>query len=218
MTPHVPAPLPQKITLIGQYLRLEPVNSEHATDLWQMSQHIDAAALYRFLPSDTPPQAIRDVQIWIQEKQSHSDPLFFACVSQQTGRAVGRQSLMRITPDHGVIEIGNILWGPEMARSRLATEAFFLFASYVFDRLKYRRFEWKCDALNQPSRTAALRFGFSFEGIFRQHMWVKDANRDTAWFSLVDHEWLLLKPRYQRWLSADNFDQQGQQKRSLANV
>jgi len=218
MTPLLPTALPQKITLAGQYLCLEPINSRHAADLWRMNQLEGAPALYRFLPSDVPPHSMSDVQAWIADKQLVSDPLFFACISQHTGQVVGRQSLMRMTPDHGVIEIGNILWGPTMARSRLATEAFFLFASYVFDTLHYRRFEWKCDALNQPSRTAALRFGFSFEGIFRQHMWVKGANRDTAWFSILDHEWPLLKPRYQRWLSTDNFDQHGQQKRALADA
>ena len=124
---------------------------------------------------------------------------------------------MRIDTTHGVIEIGSILWGPAIARTRIATEALYLFASYVFDTLGYRRFEWKCNDLNEPSKRAALRFGFTFEGAFRQHMVVKGANRDTAWFSILDSEWPRLVDAYLAWLAPENFDGEGQQRRKLGD-
>ncbi len=143
------------------------------------------------------------------------DPLYFAVIDIKTNRCEGRQSLMRIDCNHGVIEIGNILWGPAISRTRVATEAFFLSAQYVFETLGFRRFEWKCDSLNTPSREAASRFGFSYEGLFRQHMVVKGCNRDTAWFSMLDSEWPLLRSMYKRWLALENFDSQGQQRSRL---
>ena len=143
------------------------------------------------------------------------DPLFHALVDQRTNACGGRQALMRIVPQHGVIEIGNIYWGPQVARTRLATEALYLYADHVFGALGYRRFEWKCDALNGPSRAAALRFGFKFEGVFEQHMVVKGRNRDTAWFALLDHEWPGLKAAYEAWLAPDNFDEAGNQRTRL---
>jgi RimJ/RimL family protein N-acetyltransferase len=123
---------------------------------------------------------------------------------------------MRITPEHGVIEIGNILWGPPIARTRVATEALYLAAKYVFEDLGYRRFEWKCNDLNEPSKRAAARFGFAFEGVFRQHMWTKGANRDTAWFAMLDGDWPRLRAAYERWLDPENFDPAGRQRAKLA--
>jgi len=125
---------------------------------------------------------------------------------------------MRVDRTHGVIELGNILWNPGIARTRVATEAFYLAAAYVFDELGYRRFEWKCDADNQPSRRAARRFGFSFEGVFRQHMLVKGRNRDTAWFSLLDSEWPSARAALEAWLDPANFFGTGDQLRSLAEI
>jgi RimJ/RimL family protein N-acetyltransferase len=122
---------------------------------------------------------------------------------------------MRITPEHGVIEIGNILWGAPIARTRVATEALYLAAKYVFEDLGYRRFEWKCNDLNAPSKRAARRFGFTFEGVFRQHMWVKGANRDTAWFAMLDREWPRIRAAYERWLDPANFDAAGRQRAAL---
>jgi RimJ/RimL family protein N-acetyltransferase len=141
--------------------------------------------------------------------------LFSAVIDKASGRAAGRQALMRITPEHGVIEIGHILWGPAISRTRAATEALYLAARHVFDDLGYRRFEWKCNNLNEPSKTAAQRFGFSFEGVFRQHMWGKGANRDTAWFSMLDREWPAIKREYERWLDPANFDAAGNQRSKL---
>jgi RimJ/RimL family protein N-acetyltransferase len=140
---------------------------------------------------------------------------FFAVIDKKTGRAEGRQALMRIDPVHGVIEIGNILWGSAIARTRVATEALYLFAEYVFDTLGYRRFEWKCNDRNEPSRRAAKRFGFGFEGIFRQHMVAKGENRNTAWFAMTDGDWSLAKKGYQAWLAPENFNDDGRQKAGL---
>jgi RimJ/RimL family protein N-acetyltransferase len=146
------------------------------------------------------------------------DPLFYAVVDRVTGCAEGRQALMRITPEHGVIEVGSILWGPRIARTRIATEALYLFARYVFGDLGYRRFEWKCDALNEPSRRAALRFGFSFEGVFHQHMVVKGRNRDTAWYAILDADWPRIEAGMERWLAAENFSADGRQRQRLQDM
>jgi RimJ/RimL family protein N-acetyltransferase len=210
----LPRPRPERRVLEGRYVRLEPLAEEHAAALAEAVMGPDAPERFRFLP-DEPPADVAAVADWVRAKRMADDPLFFACVDRASGRAVGRQSLMRITPEYGVIEIGHILWGAPMARSRLATEALALTASYVFDTLGYRRFEWKCDALNAPSRRAALRFGFEFEGIFRQHLWVKGRNRDTAWFAMLDGDWPRLRAGYAAWLAPDNFDAAGRQRRAL---
>lgn len=152
---------------------------------------------------------------WVAAAAASSDRLYSAVVDLHTGRADGRQALMRAEPEHGVIEIGDILWGPAIARTRVATEALYLAARYVFEDLGYRRFEWKCNDLNAPSKAAALRFGFSYEGLFRQHMVVKGASRDTAWFAMLDREWPALRKEYDRWLEPSNFDAEGRQRTKL---
>ncbi len=211
----LPAPTPARVPIDGRYLRLEPLAPLHAEALFEIGSHPDRERLYRYLPEEGV-GSLADCGRWIAAKLAYSDPLFFVCVDKKNGRIVGRQALMRITPEHGVIEIGNILWGPEMARSRLATEALFLMARYVFDDLRYRRFEWKCDSLNEPSRRAALRFGFEFEGIFRQHLVVKGKNRDTAWYAMLDRDWPAIRSAYERWLDPANFDAAGRQRQPLA--
>ena len=143
-----------------------------------------------------------------------ADPLFFALVDRDTGRPGGVASLMRITPEAGSIEVGHICLAPAMQRTRAASEMIFLFADWLF-REGYRRFEWKCDALNLPSRRAAQRFGFSFEGVFRQHLIVKGRNRDTAWFAMTDGDWRCLRPAWAAWLDPANFDAAGGQRRAL---
>jgi RimJ/RimL family protein N-acetyltransferase len=210
----LPAPRPERRLLEGRYLRLEPLSRAHAADLYASLPPTEAPRLYRYLP-DPPPATVDDLADWVSRSAGSEDPLFFACVERVTGRVVGRQSLLRITPEHGVIEIGHILWGGAMARSRLSTEALWLMARYVFDELGYRRFEWKCNALNEPSRAAALRFGFQFEGVFRQHLWVKGENRDTAWYAIIDADWERLRAGYERWLSPANFDHAGRQREPL---
>lgn len=205
---------PERRVLEGCYARLEPLNASHADDLYRAAIADGAEERFRYL-FDTVPQDRADLDRWIDKASASDDPLFFAVIDKATGSAEGRQALMRIDPVHGVAEIGSILWGPAMARTRIATEAFHLFASYVFDTLGYRRFEWKCDDRNLPSRRAAERFGFTFEGIFRQHMVVKGQSRDTAWFSITDGEWPEISAAMTRWLDPENFDPSGEQRHRL---
>lgn len=213
-----PRPRPERKLLEGRYARLEPLDpARHGDDLFAASSGEGAEARFRYL-FEQPPQNRAALQSWLDAMRTSSDPMFWAVVDKATGKAGGRQALMRIDATHGVIEIGNILWGAPIARSRVATEALFLFASYAFDELGYRRFEWKCNNDNAPSKRAALRFGFSFEGIFRQHMVVKGKNRDTAWYAMIDAEWPALKAAYEAWLSPDNFDWAGRQKSGLQTL
>lgn len=209
------APRPQRTVLDGRYARLEPLAIErHEAQLFASALEPGAEARFAYL-FDAPPADARAFRTWMETAVSTDDPLFFAVIDRATGRAEGRQALMRIDAPHGVIEVGHILWGPAIARTRVATEALFLMADHVFTDLGYRRLEWKCHHHNEPSRHAAARFGFTFEGIFRQHMVAKGQNRDTVWFSIVDSEWPALRSAYQQWLAPDNFDAQGQQKRRL---
>lgn len=207
---------PQRIVLDGRYTRLEPLDiARHEDDLFAASSAPGAEDRFRYLFERAPRD--RDTfHGWMEKTCASADPLAFAVVDKRTGRAGGRQALMRIVPAHGVIEVGSILWGPAIARTRIATEALYLFAEYVFERLGYRRLEWKCNALNAASRRAALRFGFQYEGIFRQHMVVKGQSRDTAWFAMTDADWPSCKTAYLTWLDPDNFDSSGFQKSKLS--
>lgn len=206
---------PERIVLGGTYVRLEPLDvNRHASALFRSALEEGRDERFRYL-FDSPPQDEACFVGWAETAAASGDPMFFAVVPKGTGRAEGRQALMRIDPANGVIEIGNILWGPTIARSRVTTEAFFLFAAYVFDKLGYRRLEWKCDDRNLPSKRAAKRFGFTFEGVFRNHMVVKGENRDTAWFSIVVREWPLLSEALTRWLAVSNFDDAGLQRHRL---
>jgi RimJ/RimL family protein N-acetyltransferase len=206
---------PERITLEGRYARLEPLDmARHGADLYASARAPGAEDRFRYLFEQAPAD-LAAFTPWFEKAAASTDPLFFATIDKRTGKAEGRQALMRIDPVHGVIEIGSILWGPAIARSRVTTETLFLFATYVFDTLGYRRFEWKCNNLNEPSKRAAERFGFTFEGIFRQHMVAKGKNRDTAWFAMIDADWPRLKAGYERWLRPENFDEAGQQKSKL---
>lgn len=213
-----PRPRPQRIVLEGRYARLEPLSAaKHGDGLYRAATEGESDARFRWLFETTPPDRAT-FDAWLAKVEASEDPLFFAVIDKATGEAVGRQTLMRIDPTYGVIEIGNIHWGPKMQRSRLSTEAQYLFAKYVFDDLGYRRYEWKCNNRNEPSKRAAERFGFSFEGIFRQHLVVKGENRDTAWYSIIDKEWPALKRAYEAWLDPANFDAAGKQKRRLEDL
>ena len=189
-----------------------PVPGSHT--MFASAQVPGAEDRFRYL-FEEPPASMADFQPWLDKAAASDDPLFFAVVDKATGRVEGRQSLMRIDSDHGVIEIGHILWGPAIARTRVVTEALFLSASYVFDTLGYRRFEWKCNDRNAPSKRAAARFGFRYEGLFRQHMVQKGRNRDTAWFAMTDGDWPALRAGYEAWLLPENFDANGHQMVSL---
>ena len=202
-------PLPQRESLTGRYVSLVPLDpAAHTDSLFDAFGAPGAEDRFRYMAE--APMNKEDLALWIAGASTTVDPLFFAVVDAQTGRAEGRQALMRVDAAHGVIEIGSIVWGPNLARTRGATEAIFLFADYIFG-LGYRRLEWKCNDLNEPSKRAAKRFGFLYEGLFRQHFVIKGENRDTAWFSILDGEWPAIREAYVSWLAAENFDDDGQQ-------
>lgn len=210
-----PRPRPERKLLEGRTVRLEPLNAEkHGDGLFEASSVVDAGGRFAWL-FDDPPQTRAAFQPWLDKAEASEDPLFFTVIDKASGKIAGRQTLMRIDAAYGVIEIGNIYWGPLISRKPAATEAQFLFMKYVFDELGYRRYEWKCNNRNEPSKRAAERFGFKFEGIFRQHLVVKGENRDTAWYSIIDKEWPDLRRAYEAWLDPANFDSDGQQKRRL---
>ncbi len=210
-----PRQQPARITLKGRYVDLVPLSpDDHTQQLFDASR--DADARFTWLPEFSPTK-ITDFRTWVETCAASADPLFYAVIDKASGQVTGRQTLMRIDADNGVIEIGNIYWGPMLARTRGATEALFLAACYAFDELGYRRFEWKCNNDNVPSKKAALRFGFQHEGTFRQHLIVKGLNRDTAWFSIIDKDWPALRDSFEAWLDPSNFDTEGIQKRRLQN-
>ena len=212
--PKLPCPRPSRVAIEGRYARLEPLAMAHADGLFRASSGEGAAARFAYL-FDEPPASVVEMRAWIARASASEDPLFWAVVGRASGEAAGRQALMRITPEHGVIEIGHILWGPAIARTRVATEALYLAARHAFDDLGYRRFEWKCHDRNAPSKAAARRFGFTYEGLFRQHMWAKGANRDTAWFAMIDRDWPAIRGAFERWLEPSNFDADGRQRSRL---
>jgi RimJ/RimL family protein N-acetyltransferase len=212
------AGLPGRTAIDGDLVRLETLDPErHAASLFASSHVPGAEGLWQYLPYG-PFASQAEFTTWLDERAASGDPLFYAVVDWESMRAVGMASYLRMKPEHGVIEIGHIWFAPELQRTRKATEAIFLLATSAFDELGYRRLEWKCDSLNVPSRRAAGRFGFTFEGIFRQHMIVKGRNRDTAWFSMTDGEWPRRKAAFAAWLSPENFDSEGKQRRGLAEV
>lgn len=215
VSPPGPAKRPERVILDGRYCRLEPLSEAHAADLFLASTPPDAPRRFRYL-FDPVPKSTGEMKAWIEKSAASSDPLYFAVIDKRTGRCEGRQTLMRITPEHRAIEIGNIYWGPVISKTPVTTEAQFLFAKYVFDDLGYRRYEWKCDALNAPSRKAAQRFGFTYEGHFRRAIINKGRSRDTTWFAMIDEEWPALEAAYERWLDPSNFDSAGVQRTSLA--
>ena len=184
-------------------MRLERLDAaRHGADLARTTAA--PAALYDFL-FEPPPADAAEVEAWVAQAAESLDPFFYAVVDQASGQAVGRLALMRIDAKNGVIEVGSILFGPRLQRTAGATEAIALVAGHVFDDLGYRRLEWKCNDRNLPSKRAALRFGFSYEGLFRQHMVLKGENRDTAWFAMLDHEWPARRRVFAAWLDPCEF-------------
>lgn len=200
-------------TLTGQYCRLEPLSLAHAHDLYAAFSADQEQRIWTYLPYG-PFTDFDSFQAWLSSYLNSKDPFFFSILNNK-GQALGMASFLRIDPNNGVIEVGHINYSPALQRTQAATEAMYLMMRYVFEDLAYRRYEWKCDALNQPSRQAAKRLGFSFEGIFRQAVMYKGRNRDTAWFSIIDSEWPTLKQRFEAWLDLNNFDKQGQQLKPL---
>jgi len=208
-----PAPRPGPVTLKGRYGRLEKLQPEHADDLWRVFAGHDE--LWTYIAGNGPFANAADFASYIAMRAAADDPYAYAIIDQ-AGRAVGLLTLLRIVPDMRVIEVGHVLYSPTLQRTPLGTEAQYLLARYVFEDLGYRRYEWKCDALNSASRRAALRYGFVYEGTFRQYMIAKGRNRDNSWYSMLDSEWPARKQSFERWLAPENFNQDGQQKVGLA--
>ncbi len=204
--------------MTGRFCRVEPLDpARHATDL-HAANGLDGEGLnWTYLPVG-PFADFGSYRAWLEKVAAGEDPLFHAIVDLTSQKAVGVAALMRIDPNNGVIEVGNINYSPLLQKKPAATEAMFLLMTRVFDELGYRRYEWKCDSLNAPSRSAALRLGFQYEGLFRQAVVYKGRNRDTTWFSIIDSEWPALKRAYQQWLAPENFDGEGRQRRSLAEL
>jgi RimJ/RimL family protein N-acetyltransferase len=213
-----PARRPERTTLRGRTVTLVPLNADtHADALFRGANGGEKDRAWTYLPYG-PYLEPAVFKADIAAKAQLNDALFFAILDNSTGEAVGHQAFHRIEPMHRVIEIGHILYTPRMQRTIGATEAQYLFAAYVFDTLGYRRYEWRCDDLNAPSKRAAARFGFTFEGVFRQHMIVKGRNRDTTWFAMLDSEWPARRAAFERWLDPANFDAAGHQKVRLMSL
>jgi RimJ/RimL family protein N-acetyltransferase len=210
------AQMPARVTLEGRYARLEPVEAErHAHDLYEAYRCAPDGRDWTYMAYG-PFETFDAYRAHLVRAASLDDPLHFAVVDRESGAALGTLALMRIDCANGVIEVGHVAYSPRLQRTRVATEAIYLLMRYVFDELHNRRFEWKCDALNAPSRRAALRFGFTFEGVFRQAVVYKGRSRDTAWFSIVDGEWPAIRQGYEHWLRAENFATDGSQSERLA--
>ena len=210
-----PPPRPPMGVLEGRYARLVRLEADaHAADLHRANSADDA--IWDYLPYG-PFSSAAAYHRWVRSITAGDDPLFYAIQNRETGHFGGVASYLRITPEAGSIEVGHINFAPELQRSRAATEALFLMMEWAFEA-GYRRYEWKCDALNIPSRRAAQRLGFSYEGIFRQAAVVKGRNRDTAWFACIDTEWPALREAYRAWLHPSNFDSKGEQRESLSDL
>lgn len=208
---------PPREPLQGRYCRLEPLDANrHAAELFAANQLDTNNRMWTYLPYG-PFASIEQYAEWVQAASKSNDPLFFAIIDLQTNLAVGVASYLRIDPSNGVIEVGHLAFSPHLQRTPAATEAMYLMMKHAFD-LGYRRYEWKCDALNAPSRAAAERLGFKFEGIFRQAVIYKQRSRDTAWYSIIDREWPAIEAAFARWLDSANFNEQGEQQRRLSDL
>jgi RimJ/RimL family protein N-acetyltransferase len=209
-------PLPPRRPILGRFCRIEPLDPDrHADSLYEANSHDAETRNWTYL-FDGPFAGPREYRAWLDSVCGLSDPLFHAIIDQQTDRAAGVASYLRIDVQAGVIEIGHLNFSPLLQRTPAATEAMYLMMRRAFDELGYRRYEWKCDALNAPSRAAAERLGFRFEGIFRQAVIYKGRSRDTAWYSIIDREWPTLKAAFEHWLRPENFDETGRQRERLS--
>jgi len=210
-----PARRPEAVSLAGRFGSVERLDAaHHGESLWEAVRDHDRIWTYM----SYGPLADRTAFLgWLEERQALADPFYYAVVDRSR-RAVGLQTLVAIRPDMRTVEVGHIVLGPALQRTPLATEAQYLLARYVFETLGYRRYEWKCNALNAASYRAALRFGFVFEGVFRNHMIVKGRSRDSAWFAMIETDWPARKAAFERWLAPDNFDAAGRQRTSLREL
>jgi RimJ/RimL family protein N-acetyltransferase len=214
--PKPPGSRPDRRPLHGRFMLLVPVSAlEHGRDLYDSFHDADPHGhVWTYMPYG-PWENFEVFEAWLKEREASRDPWFYAFVRRDTGKACGMGAFMRCDAPNGVIEIGHIWMSPGLQRTREATESIFLMIRHCFDDLGVRRLEWKCAALNAPSRAAAERFGFSFEGIFRQHLIVKGRNRDTAWFAMLDKDWPRIHAAFEAWLKPGNFDARGHQKAKL---
>jgi RimJ/RimL family protein N-acetyltransferase len=212
-----PRPFPSKETLRGSYCILEPLAiDKHAADLFAvLADNGDES--WTYLPYG-PFNSCNEFCDWLKKMLAEADTQLYVILDRKTHAPIGICGYLRINPEYGVIEVGHLHFSKLLKRSPAATEAMYLMMRRAFEQLKYRRYEWKCNSLNQASRNAAERLGFKFEGIFRQHFVVKNHNRDTAWFSIIDSEWPALKERFQKWLAPNNFDTQGKQITALRDI
>jgi len=211
-----PRPPPPRTPMDGRACRIEPLALDrHAADLHAANARDRDGRIWTYLPYG-PFETLSDYRGWLAADCLGDDPLFHAVIDRRSGKAVGLASYLRIDPGNGVIEVGHINYSPPLQRTVAGTEAMFLMMRRVFDELGYRRYEWKCDALNEPSRRTAERLGFAFEGLFRQATMYKGRNRDTAWYSIIDTEWPAVRQRLRDWLDPANFDRDGRQRRPLA--
>lgn len=209
-------PRPGRVPLVGRTCRLEPLDPDrHAADLHAANGDDATGRMWTYLPVG-PFSDAGAYREWVTGASRSEDPRFFAIMDAASGRAVGVASYLRIDPANGVIEIGHLQFSPRLQRTALATEALFLLLRQAFDALGYRRVEWKCDDLNAPSRAAAVRLGFTYEGTFRQAVVYKGRNRDTAWYAITDGEWPAIRAGFEAWLSPGNFDAAGRQRAGLA--
>jgi RimJ/RimL family protein N-acetyltransferase len=210
-----PPPFPHRKVLEGSWCRLEPLSADrHAADLWSLMRGQDHLWDYMFPPA---PQSEGDYHALLASMEAQTTIVPLAVIDKADGKAKGHLWIMEIRPAHGVFEVGSITYAPALQRTRAATEAIFLVGDYGFS-LGYRRYEWKCNDLNAPSKRAALRYGFMYEGLFRQHMVIKGKSRDTAWYSITDDEWPAITSAFKVWLAPDNFKTDGSQIRSLAEI
>ena len=210
-------PLPPRTVMEGRFCRIEPLDAaRHAPELCDAFA-LASPASWTYLPDYMGPHtSLAAWQQWLESAQALSDPLWHAIVERASGRAVGIACYLRMDPASGSIEVGGVLFSPALQKTPTATEAMVLMMARAFDELGYRRYEWKCNSRNAPSRAAALRLGFTFEGTFRQHMVYRGRTRDSDWFSILDTEWPRLRQAFEGWLSPENFDGEGKQKQSLA--
>jgi RimJ/RimL family protein N-acetyltransferase len=211
--------LPRRSVIEGRYCIVEPLDpGQHADGLYEASHSGEGSeAIWAYLPYG--PFVSREAfTSWLRTMSASADPLFSAIRDRRTGRVSGQASLMTIEPLHGSIEIGHIMLGLPLQNTAAGTEALFLMMSHAMDELRYRRLEWKCDAMNGPSRRAAKRLGFAYEGLFYNHRVVKGRNRDTAWYSILDSEWPVVRACFEQWLDPGNFDGEGRQRASLSGL
>ena len=208
---------PSREPMPGRYCRLEALDPERHAEALHAANRLDAEGRNWTYLAYGPFADLAEYRAWLVKQAASDDPLFYAIVEQASGEAVGLASYLRITPEAGSIEVGHLAFSPRLQRRPAATEAMFLMMQRAFE-LGYRRYEWKCNALNAPSRAAAQRLGFSYEGIFRQALVSRGRNRDTAWFSIIDAEWPHLKVAFERWLAPENFDAEGRQRVALSTL